>query len=222
MPNTKQERFQIGSCVELKGLKRSEYNGDRAMVLRGMTKKSGRIEVLHFHRNSLIGRGIRVKPENLEPADFFVKLINCSSKRRKRKAVVATKRIKKGELVLCEKPMFKSTRKEHLDKVGLGFILQFCDEQFTKCLCAIAAYEELDVDVREEIRKLSAPEAGSSSFDDIVRARINPLVMDQPEFREKFVEEKGEYLELVARMATNAFSFRSESPSCEVLYKMGS
>jgi len=221
MPLEEKESLKIGSCVELHGLNRVEYNGDRGLIIKGLSKKTGRIQVLHFHKDCPSGKVIRVKPVNLQLSDFFVKQIT-RSKSRKKKVLVGTKRIRKGEIVFCEKPILKSVRKEYLDEIGLAIMTQFCDEEFTKVLCALAAYEELDPSTRELIKEFSAPETGSTVFHEMIRERVNPLIMDQPEFKSKFVEEKTEYLGFIARMIVNALPFKGETSNCEVLYLMGS
>merc|ERR1719193_1752207 len=109
MPVAEKGLLKIGSCVELHGLNRAEYNGDRGLIVRGLRKKTGRIQVLHFHKDSINGRVIRVKPVNLKISHFFVQQA-IRSNSRKKKVLVATKRIGKGKLVLCEKPIFKTVR----------------------------------------------------------------------------------------------------------------
>jgi len=221
MPIAENDSLKIGSCVELHGLNRAEYNGDRGLIIRGLSKKTGRIQVLHFHKDSIDGKVIRVKPANLKLSNFFAEQ-GTRSNSRKKKVLVATKRICEGKLVLCEKPIFKTVRREYLDKIGLGMMTQFCDEDFIRVLCALGAYEELDHRTRELISDFSAPQTGSKTFNEMVRARINPLIMDQPEFRLKFDGEKTEYLEFIARMIVNSFPFKGETYYCEVLYQLGS
>lgn len=221
MPTDHIESLKIGSNVELQGLNRVEYNGDKGVVTHGFDTKTGRIQVLHFHKTNPKGKIVRIKPENIKLSDIHVKLVT-SSKSRKKKVLKATKRINKGELVFCEKPILQSVRRDHLDKIGLGFTAHFCDDSFLSLLCAFVAYDELDAGTRELINQFSAPQTGSTEFNDIIRARINPLIMEQPDFMKNFVRNKSEYLEFTARMVVNAFSYRGGTSSCEMLYQMGS